>query len=366
MTTSHERRDPAAGLRLNRDSSGILSSVSILSRSASELEYSIIDFDADVRDPSSVAAWVEDWLDSPEMGELFSLFGHQIGSSGLRNRLHEAEEITREIFDFRQGGERWEARKTDFAPRVTTVVDALVSRIFREPTTDSATGIDAVDHALVLGGRINSCILRGELLAKLVAEGLPVGTVWGLGSRREAIADERAVAERLGLGSIDDELDAMAAALRYSMRISGPDTSKVGSAQPSEVRRIAVDPMPVIGLAAAPGPGKHRATTSDTYRFFRDTAKVEAGQHLLIVTSAIHAPFQHAQAIAELGIPTSATITSVGAHIGTSRESDVRHEWTTAEWLQEIRSAIWSMKNMYDSLLEAYPALDVGGSHRGA
>lgn len=338
--------------------SGILPPVPLLFRSAPALEYSIIDFDADLRDPSNIADWVAAWLTSPEMTELFGLFDHRLTSSGLRDLLREAEEITREIFDFRQGGERWEARKTEFAPRVTEVAEALVAKIFREPTeAGPRIDIGPVDHALVLGGRINSCVLRAELLAKLISEELPVGTVWGLGSRRQVIEDERAVARQLGAGRIDDELDAMAAALRYSMRLPH-DGADIGTTEPSEVRSIASEPVRVIGLAAAPGDGKPRATTSDTYRFFREAAAVEEGQHLLIVTSAIHAPFQHAQAIAELGISTSATITSVGAHIGTSPLPVVRHEWTTAEWLQEIRSAIWSMRTMYEALVERFPELE--------
>ncbi|WP_143542977.1 hypothetical protein [Rhodococcus sp. NCIMB 12038] len=337
--------------------------MSILSRSTSTpgsaVEYSIIDFDADTRDPAGIAGWVEQWLNSAEMTELFELFGHRIESSGLRNRLHEAERISREIFDFRQGGERWEARQSRFDPHVTEVVDSLIARLFREPTEQPSAGVDPVDHALVLGGRLNSCILRAELLSKLVADHMTVNTVWGLGSRREVTNDEHAVADRLGLGTIDDELDAMAAALRYMMQLPDLGVEDKARQAPSEVRHIAFEPLPVIGLAASPGPGKPRATTSDTYRFFRETAAIEEGDHLLIVTSAIHAPFQHAQAIAELGVACAATITSVGAHIGTSGESEVRGDWTTAEWLQEVRSAIWSMRNMYESLLEAHPGLDI-------
>ncbi|MCC4306270.1 hypothetical protein [Rhodococcus sp. 3-2] len=335
--------------------------MTILARSASDsgLEYSIIGFDADATDPASIAHWVEKWLNSDEMTELFALFGEKIESSGLRNRLDETERITRDIFDFRQGGERWEARKSQFAPRVTEVLESLIAHLYRDLQGPPSTEIGPVSHALVLGGRINSCILRGELLATLLGEGLEVGTVWGLGSRREATADEHAVAERLELGSVEDELDAMSAALCAALQI--PQFKVPSSARDalSEVRQIAMGPIPVIGLAAAPGPGKPRATTSDTYAFFRETAgNISEDDHILIVTSAIHAPFQHAQAIAELGIPTGATITSVGAHIGTSRTPEVRHEWTTSEWLQEVRSTIWSMRNMYESLVEAHPELD--------
>ena len=291
------------------------------------------------------------------MTELLARFDHKLTASGLRNRLAEAEQISRGIFDFRQGGERWEAKKTQFSARTTEVVDAVIARICRDPQNLPATELGEPTHGLVLGGRINSCLLRAELLADLLGQGLHVGHIWGLGSRRDVVDMERSVAAELHLGPVTDELDAMCAALRHALNL--PHGDNKSRRPPREVRRLATSPIPVSGLAAEPGPGNVRATTSDTFQYFLETAgNVTEQDHILIITSAIHAPFQHAQALAELSVPTGATITSVGAHIGTSRQATVRTEWTTAEWLQEIRSAIWSMRIMYDKLLAAHPRLE--------
>lgn len=291
------------------------------------------------------------------MTELLARFGHRLTASGLRNRLAEAEQISRGIFDFRQGGERWEAKKTQFPTRTAEVVAAVIARICRDPQQLPAAELGEPTHGLVLGGRINSCLLRTELLADLLDHGLHLGHVWGLGSRRNVVDMERDVAAELHLGPVTDELDAMCAALRHALDL--PPGSNEPRRTPREVRRLAESPIPVAGLAAEPGPGNVRATTSDTYRYFLETAgDVTAQDHILIITSALHAPFQHAQALAELSVPTGATIISVGAHIGTSRQATVRTEWTTAEWLQEIRSAIWSMRIMYDKLLVAHPELE--------
>ncbi|MFY9808099.1 MAG: hypothetical protein WAK86_12635 [Pseudonocardiaceae bacterium] len=271
--------------------------------------------------------------------------------------MAEAEQISREIFDFRQGGERWEAKKTEFSQQTAAAVDALVSRIYREPHDVPATEFGEPTHGLVLGGRINSCLLRAELLAHLLDQGLHVQHIWGLGRRRNADNIEREIASRLRLGPVADELDAMCSALRYALTL--PDCVERSPQYSSEVRQLAISPIPIAGLAAEPGQGNVRATTSDTYRFFLETAgNLTEHDHVLIITSAIHAPFQHAQALAELSIPTGATITSVGAHLGTSRQTAIRSEWTTAEWLQEVRSAIWSMRVMYDKLLAAYPEIE--------
>lgn len=321
------------------------------------VDYSIIDFASTASDPREIQRNTASWLDSTEMTELLARFNRALTATGLRNRLAEAELISRNIFDFRRGGERWEAQKTDFSAKTTGAVDALIARLYREPRELPAAELGEPTHGLVLGGRINSCLLRAELLADLLRQGLRVGHIWGLGSRRDAVDYERELASRLHLGPIADELDAMCTALCHALSL--PRGTEKSRRSPSEVRRLSISPIPVAGLAAEPGQGNVRATTSDTYRFFLETAEsVTQRDHILIITSAMHAPFQHAQALAELSVPTGATITSVGAHIGTSRQEAVRAEWTTAEWLQEIRSAIWSMRVMYDKLLATYPDLE--------
>lgn len=335
--------------------------VTMLTRSSSghhrDIEYSIIDFASTASDPREIQRRTASWLDCSEMTELLARFDRKLTATGLRNRLAEAEEISRDIFDFRQGGERWEAQKAEFSQETAQEVDALIARIYRGPRSAAASELGEPTHGLVLGGSINSCLLRAELLASLLQQGLRVGHIWGLGSRRNVIDRERTVASELQLGPVDDELDAMCAALRYALNLSHGATGSQQSA--TEVRELATCPIPVVGIAAEPGPGNVRATTGDTYRFFLEIAgSVTAEDHILVITSALHAPFQHAQALAELSVPTGVTITSVGAHIATSREGGVRAQWTTAEWLQEIRSALWSMQVMYDKLLTAHPSLE--------
>lgn len=320
------------------------------------IEYSIIDFASTAGDPREIAHNTAAWLDSAEMTELLARFDQTLTTIGLRNRLAEAEQISREIFDFRRGGERWEAKEAEFSPSTAMAVDALIGLIYRDPCDEPAAELGTPTHGLVLGGRINSCLLRAELLASLLDQGLHIKYIWGLGSRRNAGDMEREVASQLHLGPVEDELDAMCAALSHALKLPAGGRSQ---RSPSEVRQLAMLPIPVAGLAAEPGQGNMRATTSDTYRFFLETAgNLTERDHVLIITSAIHAPFQHAQALAELSVPTGATITSVGAHIGTSRQAAIRAEWTTTEWLQEIRSAIWSMRVMYDKLLAAYPNIE--------
>lgn len=328
-------------------------------RDVDRVGYSIIDFAADSSRPEEVRDSTAAWLRSSEMSELFALFGHPLRATGLRDRLAEAEEASREIFDFRRGGERWEAEKAEFSSETTELLDQLISLIYREPNRGAAIDLGRFDHALVLGGRINTCLMRTELLGDLLAEDVQIGHVWGLGSRRAITDAERVLAGTLTDEPVDDELDAMSTALIINLALDHEQVAPKTSG-PSEIRTLATYPVPVTGLAAAPGPGKPRATTSDTYRYFVETADAEGADSILIVTSAIHGPFQHAQALAELGLWTGARITTVGGYISTSRHDAVRTTWTTAEWLQEVRSAIWSMRMMYDAFIDKYPALEDG------
>lgn len=315
----------------------------------SAVEYSIVDFEARTDDRQAIKDWMSRWLASPELRALFDAFGHELTDGNVRHRLFEAEAISHDIFDFRKGGERWEAARITFDEGVTEIADSVIALLCREPSTATAAQFGHVTHALVLGARINSCLLRGELMRRLLDDGLDVGHIWGLGSRREVTQVEVDGAAAIGAHDVQDELDVMAAALKHTLGL--PKLPMPARETVSEVRVLASDPLPVTGLAAAPGLGKPRATTSDTYEFFLESSgSIGPEDHLLVVTSAIHAPFQHAQAIGELGIVTGATITSVGAHISTSRNPAIQTEWTTAEWLQEIRSTIWSMKQMYIAL----------------
>jgi len=318
------------------------------------VEYSIVDFDARADDPEAITRWVARWLESAEMTELLRAFGYKLSDGSVRERLFEAESITRDIFDFRQGGERWEACRPVFDDAISQITNDLMALLYREPTKSPPMEFGRVDHALVLGGRVNSCLLRSKLLRRLLDEGLDAGHVWGLASRRRVTLSETEVADAFGAHDVQDELDAMTVALQHALGLP----AAMGPARESEheVRTLANQPFSVTGLAAPRGEGKARATTGDTYRFFLDTApRIGPGDHILVVTSAIAAPFQHALAIAELGIPTGATITSVGAHIATSREPLVQQEWTTAEWLQEVRSTVWSMQQLYLALEDAHP-----------
>lgn len=98
------------------------------------VEYSIVDFDARTDDPAAITEWVARWLDSPERTELLGVFGYKLSDGSVRERLREAESITWDIFDFRQGGERWEARKPAFDDNICQITNDLMALLYREPT----------------------------------------------------------------------------------------------------------------------------------------------------------------------------------------------------------------------------------------
>jgi hypothetical protein len=315
------------------------------------IAYSVVDF-ADTAHPiERLERSIVEWVDSPELAHLLTLFDQKMTAVGVRARLVQVEQISHDVFDFRKGGERWEAEAVTFDPSVDDAVERLVRRFYREPRATPARELGEVSHALILGARLGTCLLRSELLDNLIRRRLRVGQVWGLGSTRVVTEAEHELAAELGLPPIQTELDAMTVAIAHNFGLGVP-TAAIRDRGASQARQLATDPVPITTLAARPDPGETRATTSDTYQSFLELAgTVTAEDHLLIVTSAIHAPFQHVQALGELSLVTGARITSIGAHLGTSQSALVRAKaWTTAEWLQEIRSALWSMRWMYEAV----------------
>ena len=71
---------------------------------------------------------------------------------------------------------------------------------------------------------------------------------------------------------------------------------------------------------------------------------MHSGQRILLVTSAIYVPFQHADAIRMLGLPYRASVDTVGVDASLGREPVLEQTFTASNYLQEVRSAIRSIR----------------------
>ncbi len=94
---------------------------------------------------------------------------------------------------------------------------------------------------------------------------------------------------------------------------------------------------------AAPSaePSVRRADTSDTYRFWAGEHHPGPGDAVLIVTSPIYVPFQHADALRLLTLPYGCAVDTVGF--------DAAQRSGPERYLQEIRSAVRSMRKLHDA-----------------
>jgi hypothetical protein len=106
----------------------------------------------------------------------------------------------------------------------------------------------------------------------------------------------------------------------------------------------------VTVVAAPTTDPQRRANTPDSYKYFaEELVHVKPGDRVLAVTSAIYIPFQHADAIRMLGLRYSAQVDTVGVDTTVVREPELRQTFTPSQYLQEVRSALLSLRNLYQT-----------------
>ena len=89
-----------------------------------------------------------------------------------------------------------------------------------------------------------------------------------------------------------------------------------------------------------------RANTADTYAFWaRRQPGLVAGQTVLLVTSSLHVPFQHLDAVRVLTLRHHCTVETVGVASATPEGAP-----TIATTLQEVRSALRSALRLVQAL----------------
>lgn len=298
---------------------------------------------------------IERWARSPELATLVAEFGGDAPASdepllALLNRLAAFSER----WDYRRGAERNLVEPPAFDPaRRRVVLDAahalgLVGR----------TGLHhrRYDHLLVLGGLARACLARPLFAARLLAEGeIEAGSVTALGGYRELKGDEiELVRSILGDGP-QNEFDVMDDGVRNAFGLGeasderGEESDVVGASW--RVREYAYAyglPVRVVA-AASPEPGR-RPNTADTYGWFAsELAHLQPGERLLLVTSDIYVPYQHADALRMLALPYRVEIETAGMRPG---EVDQRlaQNFLPHDYLQEIRSTILALRNLHSTL----------------
>ena len=100
-------------------------------------------------------------------------------------------------------------------------------------------------------------------------------------------------------------------------------------------------------LVVAPNPAERRATTASTMQFWaRKVARLEPGQRILFVTTAIYVPFQHAVALQHLGLPFGVAVDTVAVDHTLVDPGPHAQTFRGVNYLQELRSAVRAYRNL--------------------
>jgi hypothetical protein len=289
-------------------------------------------------------AEIHRWASSEPVRDLVAEYGGVLPQAGTAELLAWLDDFSAVHWDFRgrHGLERHQVTAPEFSPArrelIGRVADALGFTGSAKPRHRT------YEQILVLGGLVWTCSQRAEYAARLIAEGsVTTAEVTALGSFRPLGAAE---------GGTGYEVDALEAAFRSSFH----DVETVETrSSPGEitheswtVRSLRGPGGPRLTVLAAPSsePGVRRANTPDAYHFWAQEAQLTVGARLLVITSPIYVPFQHCDALRTLALPYGFEIDTVGYDV--SRASLPLPPGATGldRYLQEIRSAIRSMRRL--------------------
>lgn len=292
------------------------------------------------------------WLRSPAFASLLLAFDGPTVSSDLRRSLALIGAWS-EIWDFRQGLERNLSRLTNLteAQEQVTLEAAhslgLRGRFDKPPRRQ-------YDHALILGGMVRACLLRPFWAAELTRLGFSFRTITAVGGFRQLGGDEPKLAKLAGISKVTDEMDCLEAGLRLAFSIGqelNPE-SHTGS-DPHEnwtVRRFHSDPPCLLIAAPSSEPSKRRANTADTYEWWaNNVVSLTEEDRVLLVTSQIYVPFQHADAVRILGLKYSCGIDTVGVPPDLTAGLPPQ-EFSPRHYLQELRSTIRAFHSLLDAI----------------
>ncbi len=107
-----------------------------------------------------------------------------------------------------------------------------------------------------------------------------------------------------------------------------------------------------VSVVAAPStePGARRANTPDTYGWFAtELATLQPGQRILLITTDIYVPYQHADALRMLALLYGVEVNVAGMRPG-KLDARLQQAFGPHNYLQEVRSTIRALRALYEAL----------------
>lgn len=278
------------------------------------------------------------------MRELVGRFGGDVGDGAVGVLLDRVAELC-SVWDYRAGvRERFDTARVDFEPEVDGRIRELIGALGLGGAERPAHR--EYQHVVILGGGIRVALGRIDYASRLLGAGLVARTVAGLGSLRWRDDREQREGVRLGLEAFDTEADILAVGLR---RYLGLGESGGYSAGDGWWHRVWDGEPQVHVLAAASTRPPLRANTGDTLLgWAAHVAEPAPDERVLLVTNDPYTRHQHCDAVRLLGMRFRCGIETVGF------DSDAMSAWgrplATTERLQEVRSSILAMRNLYQAV----------------
>ena len=214
------------------------------------------------------------------------------------------------------------------------------------------------DHVLILGGLVRGCLTRPSYAHDLIErKAITAMSITALAAFRSLKGDELELSERFGLAGVEDEFDAMDAGVRGAFSLDAATSQNRG--EHSDVlgaswwvRTYGVPGHAPIRVVAAPSsaPGERRANTADAYEWFASKlGDVHVGQRVLVVTTDIYLPYQHADALRMLALPHGVEVDAVGIRPG-DIDPRLQKLFGPPDYLQELRSTIRALRALNTAL----------------
>jgi hypothetical protein len=327
---------------------------SVFSEVSRELEFAAVPtLPSNTRD---IEAAIKEWVYSSALAAVVGAFGGGAPEQGtdLGDTLRWLEDFSL-CWDYRSGAERNLVAEQELDADTTTLVVRAAAALGLVGTSEPPA--KRYDHVLVLGGLVRACIARPIYAARLIDTGkVHAQDVTALGGFRELKGNEHELAATLGYTGLVDEYHAMDAGVRSAFAVEEPFAERgeqsdiVGASW--AVREYHLADGGAIRVVGAPSsePGVRRANTPDTYAWYAsELAKLHSGERVLIVTSDIYLPFQHADALRMLALPYSVEVDAVGVSPGDAHPS-LAQRFEAHNYLQEFRSTIRAFRALHSAL----------------
>jgi hypothetical protein len=304
--------------------------------------------------------WIESWVRSSALSRLVAAYGGTPPVGEDFAALLDWLERFSARWDFRAGAERNLVLHSDVPPEIAgLVLEAARELGLRD---GGAPSRDRYDMVVVLGGLVRACIARPRHAARLMSSGtVDADRIVALGGFRELKGDERALVADLLDASVKDEFHAMSAGMEAAFGLTGPvatrghDAESLGASwRVDDYESPSGRPTHVVA-APSSEPGVRRANTPDTYGWLAtESGWLTAGSAVLLVTTDIYVPYQHADAIRMLTVPHHVTVDVVGVRPG-DVDPRLAQQFTARQYLQEVRSTILSLRLLH-RVLTGQPA----------